>query len=71
MSTVTRIECVWDEILVTSDGFGAAMWEKCAQSQEFGIFGPWRAGGEGGSVNREPGSKKNKFSELGSHLGFG
>ena len=36
VSTVTRIGCVWDEFLVTVDGFGAAMW---------GIFGPGRAGG--------------------------
>ncbi|CAE7677150.1 unnamed protein product [Symbiodinium microadriaticum] len=28
--------CVWDEILVTVDGFGAAMWEKYARSQGFG-----------------------------------
>ena len=38
-----RIGCVWDDILVTVDGFGAAMWEKYAQSQGFGIFGPGRA----------------------------
>ena len=45
VSTVTSIGCVWDEILVTADGFGAAMREKCAQSQGFGIFGLGRAGG--------------------------
>ena len=45
-STVTRIGCVWGEILGTVDGFGAAMWEKCTQSQGFGIFGPGRAGGD-------------------------
>ena len=68
MSSVTRIGCVWDEILVTVDGFGAAMWEKYAQSQGFGVVGPGRAGGRGGyhgegreggggaSANREPGS---------------
>ena len=39
VSTVARIGCVWDEILVTVDGFRAAMWEKCAQSRGFGIFG--------------------------------
>ena len=33
VSAVTRIGCVSDEILVTVDGFGAAMWEKCTQSQ--------------------------------------
>ena len=38
---------------MTVDGFGAARWEKSAQSQGFGIFGPGRAGwgcggGEGG-----------------------
>ena len=50
---------------MTVDGFGAARWEKSAQSQGFGIFGPGRAGwgcgggeggGGGGSANREPGS---------------
>ena len=38
---------VWDEILVTVDGFEGFMWEKHAQSQSFGIFGPGRAGGGG------------------------
>ena len=32
---------------MTVDGFGAAMWEKHAQSQGFGIFGPGRARGGG------------------------
>ena len=31
-----------------ADGFGAAMREKSAQSQGFGIFEPGRAGGGGG-----------------------
>ena len=48
MPTATRIGCVRDEILVTFDGFGAAMSEKSAQSQGFGVFGPGRAGGAGG-----------------------
>ena len=39
---------------MTVDGFGAATWEKYAQSQGFGIIGP--GGGGGGSANREPGS---------------
>ena len=34
--TVTTIGCDWDEILVTVYGFGAARWEKCAQSRGFG-----------------------------------
>ena len=67
VSTVTRIGCVWDDSLVTVDGFGAAMWEKCAQSP-----GHWHQattpghdlrGGRGGGgayhvggTNREPGS---------------
>ena len=42
--------CVWDEILVTVDGFGAAMWAKYAQSQGFVIFGAARAGGGGGGL---------------------
>ena len=50
VSIVTRIGCVWDEILMTVDGFGAAMWEKYAWSQGFGIFGPGRAGGGGGGA---------------------
>ena len=33
---------MWDEILVTADGLGAAMWEKCTQPQGFGMFGPGR-----------------------------
>ena len=46
---------------MTVDGFGAAVWEKYAQSQGFSIFGPgraWReciAWGGGGSANREKG----------------
>ena len=36
MSTVTRMGCVWDEILVTVDDFGAAMWGKCARGEGFG-----------------------------------
>ena len=62
-----RIGRVWDEFLVTVDGCRAAMWEKCAQSQGFGIFSPgraagrgrgipWGRGGGGSSANREPGS---------------
>ena len=50
VSPVTRIGCVWDEILVTVYGFGDAMWE---QSQGFGTFGPGRArvgGGGGGGI---------------------
>ena len=43
MSTVTRVRCVWDEILATVDGFEAAMREKCAQSQGCGMFGPYDA----------------------------
>ena len=39
VSVVTRIGCVWDEILVTVDGLGAAMREKYTQAQGFGIFG--------------------------------
>ena len=46
-SAVTRIRCVGDDILEIADGFGAAMWEKRAESQGFGICGPGRArGGE-------------------------
>ena len=29
---------------MTVDGFAAALWEKCTQSQGFGISGPGRAG---------------------------
>ena len=43
VSVVTRIGCVWDEILVAVDGLGAAVREKYTQSQGFGIFGPGRA----------------------------
>ena len=45
VSTVTRIGCVWDEILMTVDGFGGPVWEKCAHLQGFGMLGPGRAGG--------------------------
>ena len=31
IGTVTRLGCVWEEILVTVDGFGAAIWKRCAQ----------------------------------------
>ena len=56
-------------VLVTVDGFVAAMWEKHAQSQGFGIFGPGRAGGgilwEGSAnANREPGSYLKRTSHL-------
>ena len=47
-----KMGCVWDEILVTVDGFGAATWEKYAQSQGFGIFGPGRGGGYHGGGRR-------------------
>ena len=50
--TVTRIGRLWDAILVTDDGFGALMCQKCVQSQI--RLGEW--GGGGGSANREPGS---------------
>ena len=39
------IGCVWDEVLVTVDGFGAAMWEKYAHSQGFGDLGVPGGGG--------------------------
>ena len=42
VSTVTRIGCVWDEILVTVDALEPV--EKCAQSQGVGIWA-WRGGG--------------------------
>ena len=57
--TVARIGHVWEEILVTVDGFGAAICNKCTQSQGFGLSGTgpgrrgdtiWEGGG-GGSVN--------------------
>ena len=38
VSTVTRIGCGWDEILVTVDGFGATKWEKRAQSDGFDLM---------------------------------
>ena len=56
--TVTRIGRLWDAILVTDDGFGALMCQKCVQSQI--RLGEWGKGeGDtigGGSANREPGS---------------
>ena len=52
--TVTRIGRLCDAILVTDDGFGALMCQKCAQSQAGG--GGDTIGGGGGSANREPGS---------------
>ena len=54
VSTVSRIGCVWDKILVTGNGFGAAMWEKCAQSQGFRMFGLGCArGGDRRTENRD------------------
>ena len=50
------------------------MWERCPQSQGFGIFGPKHAGGGiplgggGGSANREPGSYRHTAWCLGSAL---
>ena len=41
--TVTRIGRLWDAILVTDDGFGALMCQKCAQSQI--RLGEWAGGG--------------------------
>ena len=61
VTTVTRTGCVWDEILVTVDGFGAAMWEKCAQSHGFGMFGPVRGGEYLGGVSAK--------QETGSYMG--
>ena len=49
---------------MTVDGFGAAMWEKCGQSQGFGIFGPGCAGGWGntmGGGGRRTESRKTLF----------
>ena len=43
--TVTKIGCVWEEILVTVDGIGAAIRKKCALSQGFGLSGPGEQGG--------------------------
>ena len=37
VSTVTRMGCVWEEILATVDGFGAPKREKRAQLQGFGV----------------------------------
>ena len=49
-----RIGCVWDQILVTAHGFGAAMWEEYGQSRGFGIFAYLDLGvpGEGGDEAR-------------------
>ena len=44
--TVTRIGRLWDAILVTDDGFGALMCQKCVQSQI--RLGEWAGGGGGG-----------------------
>ena len=54
VSTVTRIECVWNEILVTVDGFGAAMWGEARTVTGIGTFGPGHVGGRRGSANPEP-----------------
>ena len=43
--TVTRIGRLWDAILVTDDGFGALMCQKCVQSQI--RLGEWGGGGGG------------------------
>ena len=51
--TVTRIGRLWDAILVTDDGFGALMCQKCAQSQI--RLGEWGGGdtiGGGGGGRR-------------------
>ena len=40
--TVTRIGRLWDAILVTDDGFGTLMCQKCAQSQI--RLGEWAGG---------------------------
>ena len=49
MSTVTRIRCVWtsDEILVTVDGLGDAMWEreKDRDSAHLDLGEPGKGGG--------------------------
>ena len=57
--TVARIGQVWEEILVTVDGFGAAICKKCTQSTGiWSVLEPGRGGGGipygrggGGSVN--------------------
>ena len=46
--TVTRIGRLWDAILVTDDGFGALMCQKCAQSQI--RLGEWAGGGGGDTI---------------------
>ena len=45
--TVTRIGRLWDAILVTDDGFGALMCQKCVQSQI--RLGEWGKG-EGDTI---------------------
>ena len=55
---------------MTVDGFGAAMWERCAQSQGFGIFGPRHAGGgiplrEGGGGGRRTENRDHTGIRLG------
>ena len=56
---------------MTVDGFGAAKWRKCAQSQGFGLSGtgPWEEGGGGhtiggggGPANRQPGSYMDPYT---------
>ena len=59
--TVTRIGRLWDAILVTDDGFGALMCQKCVQSQI--RLGEWGRGA-GRSANREPGSYMQSLSRL-------
>ena len=46
---VTRIGCVWDEILVTVGGFGAAVWDKCARTVT-GIQHVWTRACRGGWI---------------------
>ena len=46
--TVTRIGRLWDAILVTDDGFGALMCQKCVQSQI--RLGEWGGGGGGDTI---------------------
>ena len=41
---------------MTVDGFGAAMWERCAHIWTWACRGDEGGGGGGGSANREPGS---------------
>ena len=62
LSKVTRMGRLWDAILVTDDGFGALMCNKCAQSRRFGLGSGGDGGdtiargggGGGGLANREP-----------------